>query len=529
MAANALMASAVRGERDGLYVVAAALASHATYLTGGFTWHDHGDILLRRVVDGPLLAPFGTSGFWRPLVALSLRLDHALYGLNPAGYHATNVLWHALACWLAWRACRLWLTGQAALFAGVLFAVHPLSWLPVGAISYRSEPMVAAAVLASASVLANWLRSGSLGALFGASALALSALACKETAWFWLPCAWLAVPGHRSRRKTVALAVLAVGLGTVGALRSSVLNQSWRVGTEALPPVAAVMTRAAAIGGRLHELTGAQVPSLSDAVQISGMRSVSAWGGLAFVAMLLFAAWRCRSRASVLTGAGIALLVIVLPACNLLPLPRWSSPHYWYLAPLPIGAAAWSVLGRRTSGWLWLWPAAAAAITFSAGDRFKDDHSLFRETEIVAAFREGHQWRGHACWSQRPPNVQCARRHFEAALAPHDGYIAYVDAAAVMFNLAAARAADGDKMGAERLLKTLVRRPPAEMVIQTHELLAELQLRRGAVAAACAHLAVVRASWSPRGQKMGAICERLGASGGAAMPLPSTATPASLR
>src|SRR5574337_1188022 len=40
------------------------------------------------------------SGFYRPLAALSLLVDGAVYGARPAGYHATNVFLHVVATWL---------------------------------------------------------------------------------------------------------------------------------------------------------------------------------------------------------------------------------------------------------------------------------------------------------------------------------------------------------------------------------------------------------------------------------------------
>src|SRR4051794_35668777 len=59
------------------------------------------------LVGGPL----------RPLLLASVSVDHALGGLDPLGYHVTNVLLHALSAWLV------------ALIADTLLAGADRAWL----------------------------------------------------------------------------------------------------------------------------------------------------------------------------------------------------------------------------------------------------------------------------------------------------------------------------------------------------------------------------------------------------------------
>jgi len=81
-------------------------------------------------------------GAWLPLTYLSFALDHAVWGLNPTGYHLTNTLLHAanaaLVVLLADRLCRErfaavatdahlnWLYPGMLILAGLLFSLHPL-------------------------------------------------------------------------------------------------------------------------------------------------------------------------------------------------------------------------------------------------------------------------------------------------------------------------------------------------------------------------------------------------------------------
>jgi Tfp pilus assembly protein PilF len=78
-------------------------------------------------------------GHYQPLSWLSLALDHALWGMEPFGYHLTNLLLHTLntvLCYLLTRRLlqpairpegpRPWAVDAGAVFAALLFSIHPL-------------------------------------------------------------------------------------------------------------------------------------------------------------------------------------------------------------------------------------------------------------------------------------------------------------------------------------------------------------------------------------------------------------------
>jgi tetratricopeptide (TPR) repeat protein len=77
-------------------------------------------------------------GFWHPLTWMSLELDAELYGVAPAGYHLTNLVWHTGSVLLLFVALRR-MTGRTWASAAVacLFAVHPLNVEPVAWVSER--------------------------------------------------------------------------------------------------------------------------------------------------------------------------------------------------------------------------------------------------------------------------------------------------------------------------------------------------------------------------------------------------------
>lgn len=77
---------------------------------------------------------------WIPLTALSFQLDYAAYGLEPAGYHWTNVGLHTLAAVLLFLALAR-MTGGVwrSAFAAALFAIHPLHVESVAWVSERKD------------------------------------------------------------------------------------------------------------------------------------------------------------------------------------------------------------------------------------------------------------------------------------------------------------------------------------------------------------------------------------------------------
>lgn len=76
----------------------------------------------------PMSSPTSHKSY-RPLTVLTFRLNHAIHGLQPLGYHLVNVLLHCLATLLFLYTC--WYViftkcSGAALLAGLLFATHPV-------------------------------------------------------------------------------------------------------------------------------------------------------------------------------------------------------------------------------------------------------------------------------------------------------------------------------------------------------------------------------------------------------------------
>jgi len=79
-------------------------------------------------------------GLWNPLVWLSFMLDHELFGLQPGGYHLTNLVLHILSTLMLFGLFKR-MTGEIwkSAFVAAFFALHPLHVESVAWITERKD------------------------------------------------------------------------------------------------------------------------------------------------------------------------------------------------------------------------------------------------------------------------------------------------------------------------------------------------------------------------------------------------------
>ena len=89
---------------------------------------------------GTLLTHSGSHKSYRPLCTLSFRINHAIGGMDPWGYHLVNILLHAAVTGLFTNFSRiLFGDGYWTLIAGLLFASHPIHTEAVAGIVGRAD------------------------------------------------------------------------------------------------------------------------------------------------------------------------------------------------------------------------------------------------------------------------------------------------------------------------------------------------------------------------------------------------------
>lgn len=130
-------------------LLVACLLSYASAYKGQFIWDDD-----YYVVNNTALRSFdGLQAIWLgvfpdpsryvapqyyPMTFTSLWLDYRIWGLNPVGYHLTNVLLHALSAWVVYVLLRR-LAVPGAFLASLIFALHPVHAESVAWITERKN------------------------------------------------------------------------------------------------------------------------------------------------------------------------------------------------------------------------------------------------------------------------------------------------------------------------------------------------------------------------------------------------------
>jgi tetratricopeptide (TPR) repeat protein len=343
----------------------------------------------------------------RPLALLTFALNFAAVGLDPRGWHLTNVAIHLGAVALAFLLARLTLSRAGlsrpegpALAAAALFALHPLQTESVAYLSQRAESLASGLFLAALLLLLR--RDEAAGQrrpllLAGAVALHLLGLLTKPIA-ATLPVAWLvhaallpapsesadrgprgagaegapgtatgAGPWPRLRaRLPAALPLLA--LSVLAAVRGVASVQgSSHAGFDIpdLPAAGYLATQARAIPTylRLLAVPAGQCADWDFPASRSFAEPAVLGGLLLLGALLAGALWLARwSRGRSGDGAALArtaafgvlfFLVVLAPSSGVVPLRDPLAEHRVYLAalgPFVAAAAGVAVLLRRLAG-----------------------------------------------------------------------------------------------------------------------------------------------------------------------------------
>jgi hypothetical protein len=124
---------------------------------------------------------------WHPFTWLSYLLDFELYGLDPAGYHATNVLLHAANVAVVFRVlCRASGRVWPSALAAALFACHPLHVEVVAWVGQRKELLGAFFGLLAIDAYVSWARRGG-GWRYAVVALWMGLALMAKPMWVTLP------------------------------------------------------------------------------------------------------------------------------------------------------------------------------------------------------------------------------------------------------------------------------------------------------------------------------------------------------
>jgi len=415
-------------------VCGATLAVYATAVGGAFVWDD-GNIVVANpsIKHWSAAARLFTSSlernteYYRPMLGLSFLTDWQLFGPWPAGFHLTSILIHAAVGVLLYLlAARVLRDPLAALFAALLFVVHPVHTEAVAYVSGRSDPLAALFGLASLIWSTDARRRAlSVGAFF-------LALLSRETSVGVLllvvlldvtvapRATWTARIVRRYLPYVGALAVylvmrwLAVGAGTV-----TNDTAAYSLGTRllTLPKVIVAYLGLLAWPSALHmERVVAPATSPLDPTVFGSVLLLV--GAIAAVGN-----WRQERPAAWPVTFGAAWFgLALLPVANLVPLATFMAEHWLYLPSMGLFiAAGWVLAGlaRRTR------PAAVfalvAVLVLAYGARtarrnldWHDDRTLYQATLRFTDSARVHGNLGRVYWMEG--DVEPAKHELDRAI-----------------------------------------------------------------------------------------------------------------
>jgi len=355
-------------------VCSLAVLAYAPALRAGWIWDDDS-----YVTENPLVqSPGGLAGIWSltrdpqsgevvsntpqyyPFVFTSFWIEHALWGLKPFGYHATNVLLHLLNGWLAWRLLlRLGLPGAG--IAAALFALHPMHVESVAWVTERKNLLSGAFYLLA--FLAYLRFDDERRARWWLLAfLAFAAALLSKSVTATLPIVLAAAVFWRRRRlgwRDLVPLLPFVAAGALSGWFTAHLEQV-KVGAEGADSWRMTAYRLALVPPRAwwHYVQTTWFPHPIQFVYPRwdlDPRAVIGWIAAGSIAVLVLVLWFTRRR---LSWAPILLVfasaVTLAPALGFVPVyPHrfsWVADHFAYLGSLPLIALAVLVadaIGRR--------------------------------------------------------------------------------------------------------------------------------------------------------------------------------------
>src|SRR3990170_1688363 len=136
-----------------LILIIFSLIIYSNSLFNSFVWVDHTQIVQKEHIiqdfNGLVnvfshgMPGFSSSvqgGYYRPIINLSYSIDYWIWGLNPFGFHLTNILAHTFTgIVLYFILLRILRQQSVAFLASILFLAHPIHTEAVAWVSGRAD------------------------------------------------------------------------------------------------------------------------------------------------------------------------------------------------------------------------------------------------------------------------------------------------------------------------------------------------------------------------------------------------------
>lgn len=371
---------------------------------------------------------------FRPVVTLAYFAECAMFGLNPAGFHAVNILLHGLcAVLLGWIGLRLGLSGFHAVGAAALFLAHPVATESVNAVAFLDDILCLLFLLLSlVFALIDSKRPWQIAA---GTTMFMLALLSKETALLFPAALWVILKRGAWDEKALEKWKYAMA----GAL---VVYTYWRFalfkapGEDLvffqpldLPPLWAILTMVSVFVNYIRLFF---VPIGLSAAHVVQAHVTFTWvdlGSLVTLAGLVYLL--LKSELPVVRWGGLWCLVFILPVSQLVVTNQISSDRFLYIplagACLAL-ASAWDSQFEHVVPNRWLFYAAIlllAALTWHRNPDWKNHAGLF-ELELRNNPQNAFANNAVGVLASRQGRFDEAGRHFKKAIENHPGHSTYI-------------------------------------------------------------------------------------------------------
>ncbi len=395
----------------GLLLVAGVIFAYQPAWNAGYIWDDDA-----YVSQNPLItAPDGLVRIWFsrdqssqyfPLVYTSFRLEHALWGLEPAGYHWVNILLHTLNALLVWRLLSRLVPqlGVGTWLAAAIFALHPVQVETVAWITERKNLL---SLFFSLLALLGWIRfiqerPKPRWGIYAVSLVCYQLALFSKTTACTLPAALLLILWLKRRPidwrrllQVVPFLLLGLGMGLV-TMWWERHNIGVQEKVQALSLLERILVASHAIWFYLGKLIWPSQLTFSYPRWTLNPGNPLAYGWLAACVALAGAVWYARRQAG--RGIEVAALFFVATLSPLLGFImlttfRWSfvADHYQYVAclgPITLAVAGLLIALQRLSrqgfalqlviGGALL--AVLGGLTYRQATAYRDAETLWRDT-----------------------------------------------------------------------------------------------------------------------------------------------------
>jgi protein O-mannosyl-transferase len=408
-------------------IILAAVLPYLPALRGGFVWDDQ-----PLITANPLLrTPSGLAEIWSgsrtadyfPVTNTVLWIEYHLFGDNPSGYHALNILLQAANALLLWRVLRR-LQIPGAFLAGLIFAIHPIHAESVAWISELKNTLSMFFFLISALLFFEIedQRILNRSVAYSASLVAFLLALLSKTQVVFLPvalllCAWWRNSPVDSKRqgkdkqlrflreiaRTVPFFLIAIVFGLI-----TIWFQNRGIGEEEiiLGPFARRLTNAGMAIWWYARQVFAPVRLMAVYPQWRfGPPELAEWLPLIAIIGALLLLWRRRSRG--LLFAFAYFIVALLPVIGFVRMlyPRSGSlvaDHLQYFADISLialfsagVAGLWSTGGRQiriaTASIIFVLLALMGRYTWARAGVYRDEQTLWQDNFS----KNPNTWQGH--------------------------------------------------------------------------------------------------------------------------------------